>query len=76
MAPAADCHAHVFGPGYAFAPDIPYEPHATQRGTAAQFLAVLDAHGLTHGLLVAAQPYLLRQWVPVGRDRRIGRTPQ
>ena len=58
MPPAADCHAHVFGPGYAFAPDIPYVPHPTQRGTGAQFLAVLDAHGLTHGLLVAAQPYL------------------
>jgi predicted TIM-barrel fold metal-dependent hydrolase len=56
--PAVDSHAHVFGPGHAFAPDIPYVPHATQQGTAAQFRAVLDAHGLTHGLLVAAQPYL------------------
>ena len=56
--PAADCHAHVFGsPEFAFAPDAVYVPHPAQRGTAAQFRAVLDAHGLTHGLLVAAQPY-------------------
>jgi len=58
MAPAVDSHAHVFCPGRAFEPDIPYEPHVTQQGTAAQFGAVLDAHGLSHGLLVAAQPYL------------------
>jgi predicted TIM-barrel fold metal-dependent hydrolase len=58
MAPAVDSHAHVFCPGRPFAPDIPYEPHATQQGTAAQFRSVLDAHGLSHGLLVAAQPYL------------------
>jgi predicted TIM-barrel fold metal-dependent hydrolase len=58
MVPAVDSHAHVLCPGRAFAPDIPYEPHATQQGTAVQFRAVLDAHGLTHGLLVAAQPYL------------------
>ena len=58
MLPAVDAHAHVFGPGYAFAPDIPYVPHPSQQGTAAQFRAVLHAHGLTHGLLVAAQPFL------------------
>jgi predicted TIM-barrel fold metal-dependent hydrolase len=58
MAQAVDSHAHVFCPGHAFAPGIPYEPHPTQQGTAAQFRAVLDAHKLTHGLLVAAQPYL------------------
>lgn len=55
---AADCHAHVFGnAGYAFAADPVYIPEPSQRGTAAGFLAVLDAHGLTHGLLVGAQPY-------------------
>jgi predicted TIM-barrel fold metal-dependent hydrolase len=58
MANAVDSHAHVFGPDYAFAPDAPYEPHPTQRGTAPQFKAVLDAHGFTHALLVGAQPYL------------------
>lgn len=55
--PAVDSHAHVFGAAYAYAPDRLYEPHATQAGTPAQFRAVLDAHGLTHALLVQAQPY-------------------
>ncbi len=60
---AADCHAHVFcDASYAFAAEPVYIPEPSQRGTAAGFLAVLDAHGLTHGLLVAAQPY--------GRDNR------
>jgi predicted TIM-barrel fold metal-dependent hydrolase len=56
--PAADCHAHIFGTGHPFAPNLVYAPHPTQCGTAAQFRAVLDAHGFTHGLLVAAQPYM------------------
>lgn len=55
---AVDSHAHVFGRDYAFAADIPYVPHPSQQGTAAEFQAVLTTHGLTHGLLVAAQPYL------------------
>jgi predicted TIM-barrel fold metal-dependent hydrolase len=55
---AADCHAHVFCCGRrAYAPDATYEPHPSQAGSAARFRAVLDAHGLTHGLLVAAEPY-------------------
>jgi predicted TIM-barrel fold metal-dependent hydrolase len=55
---AADCHAHVFcGRAYPYSPDTVYEPHPSQAGTTAQFLAVLDAHGLTHGLLVGAGPY-------------------
>lgn len=55
---AADCHAHVFGgAAYPFARDAVYVPDASQRGTAKSFLAVLDAHGLSHGLVVAAQPY-------------------
>jgi predicted TIM-barrel fold metal-dependent hydrolase len=55
---ALDSHAHVFCPTHSFAPNIPYTPHPSQQGTAAQFQAVLTSHGLTHGLLVAAQPYL------------------
>jgi predicted TIM-barrel fold metal-dependent hydrolase len=60
---AADCHAHVFcDAAYPFAAQTVYVPDASQRGRVASFLAVLDAHGLTHGLLVGAQPY--------GRDNR------
>jgi predicted TIM-barrel fold metal-dependent hydrolase len=63
MLPAADCHAHVFcGATFPFASNPDYVPAPNQRGTVEQFLAVLDAHGFTHGLLVAAQPY--------GRDNR------
>jgi predicted TIM-barrel fold metal-dependent hydrolase len=55
---AADCHAHVFcGNAYPYSPDTHYQPHPSQAGTAAKFLAVLDAHGMTHGLLVGAGPY-------------------
>ncbi|MSP89656.1 MAG: 2-pyrone-4,6-dicarboxylate hydrolase [Alphaproteobacteria bacterium] len=55
---AVDSHAHVFGgPDHPFARDVVYVPEPSQRGTARDFLAVLDAHGLTHGLAVAAQPY-------------------
>jgi len=55
---AADCHAHVFCRGrLPYAPDATYEPHPSQAGSVARFRAVLDAHDLTHGLLVAAEPY-------------------
>lgn len=60
--PAVDSHAHVFHAAYPYDPDRAYEPHATQAGTAAQLGAVLEAHGLSHALLVQAQPY--------GRDNR------
>lgn len=60
---AADCHAHVFcDKSYPFSPDLHYTPHPSQAGTADKFRAVLDAHGVTHGLLVGAGPY--------GRDNR------
>lgn len=55
---AADCHAHIFGgPQYPFVADPVYLPDTSQRGTVQGFLAVLDAHGFTHGLVVQAQPY-------------------
>jgi len=55
---AADCHAHIFcGAEYAFDTNAVYVPDSSQRGTVQGFLAVLDAHGLTHGLVVGAQPY-------------------
>jgi predicted TIM-barrel fold metal-dependent hydrolase len=55
---AADCHAHIFGGAdYPLAPNLVYRPDPSQMGTVSGFLAVLDAHAFTHGLLVAAQPY-------------------
>lgn len=54
----ADCHAHVFcGDRLPFAEKTIYKPAPCQMGTAEQFLSVLDAHGLTHGLVVGANPY-------------------
>lgn len=56
--PAVDAHAHVFGgPEYPFDPGTNYVPEPSQRGTIAGFRSTLATHGLTHGLLVAAQPY-------------------
>lgn len=55
--PSVDCHAHIFDASRPFAPGITYTPHATQQGTSEQFLAVLDAHGFTHGLLISAGAY-------------------
>jgi predicted TIM-barrel fold metal-dependent hydrolase len=55
---AADCHAHVFCRSrFGYAPDAAYEPHSSQAGTVARFLAVLEAHGLSHGLLVGPEPH-------------------
>jgi predicted TIM-barrel fold metal-dependent hydrolase len=54
---AADCHAHVFCKGHPYSVEALYRPDASQAGTAAKFRSVLDAHGLTHGLLVGAGPY-------------------
>lgn len=55
--PAADCHAHIFCHGSPLAPERTYDPEQSQIGTAVRFLSVLDAHGMTHGLLVQAEPY-------------------
>ena len=55
---AVDAHAHVFcGTDYPFSPDTLYIPHPSQMGTPQKFRAVLDAHGMTHALLVGAGPY-------------------
>ena len=54
----ADCHLHVFcGNRFPLSGDKLYQPHPSQMGTGKDFLAVLDAHGLTHALLVSAGPY-------------------
>src|SRR5574338_355858 len=54
----ADCHAHVFcGDRFPFAEKTIYRPHPSQAGGGPAFLSVLDVHGLTHGLIVGANPY-------------------
>ena len=48
-----DTHAHVIDPGrFAYAPEAKYLPHGQEIGTLDRYLAVLDAHGVSHGLLV------------------------
>ncbi|MGE0800600.1 MAG: amidohydrolase [Lautropia sp.] len=59
---AVDSHVHVLGPGYPFDPATTWKPDPSQMGTVRNFRDVLASHGLTHGLLVGAQPY--------GRDNR------
>lgn len=53
--PAVDTHAHVFLQGLALADTRRHTPDYD--ATLAQYLALLDAHGLTHGVLV--QPSFL-----------------
>ena len=55
---AIDCHAHVFcSADYPYAVNPVYQPQPDRKGTVGNFLATMDAHGLTHGLLIGAQPY-------------------
>ena len=56
MNPAVDSHAHVFDPvRYPLKETGGHMPGRNECGTAEQFLTVLDAHGITHGLLVNPQ---------------------
>ena len=58
----ADCHAHLFGHAYPTVPECDYHPESSQIGTVERFLAVLDAHGLSHALVVEnGEEYLLSQ---------------
>lgn len=58
MPKAIDSHVHVFcGDDFPFAPNRVYTPDPCQAGTAPQLAAVLESHGLSHALLVGAQPY-------------------
>jgi predicted TIM-barrel fold metal-dependent hydrolase len=48
-----DAHCHVFDTArFPFVPDAAYHPAPHESGTAAQFAAVLDAHGVSHAVLV------------------------
>ena len=51
--PAVDCHAHVFDTArFPYAADAAYKPPPPEVGNVNQYQAVLDAHGISHGLLV------------------------
>ena len=52
-----DSHAHIYDPRRDFAEERTHTPHASQIGTVERFLSVLDCHGLSHALVVAAEPY-------------------
>src|SRR5215470_1556602 len=53
-----DCHAHVIDPQrFAFADGAGYRPQPHETGTREAFGAVLDAHGVTHALLVQPSCY-------------------
>jgi predicted TIM-barrel fold metal-dependent hydrolase len=56
---AVDCHAHVIDPArFPFPPDAGgYRPLPHEAGTAGEYLATLDAHGVTHALLVQPSGY-------------------
>jgi predicted TIM-barrel fold metal-dependent hydrolase len=53
MGNGIDSHCHVFDTAqFPYAPDTPYRPPPHEAGTASDLAAVLDAHGLSHALLV------------------------
>jgi predicted TIM-barrel fold metal-dependent hydrolase len=58
MQRAVDSHAHVLSPDHPLAENRLFTPHPSQMGTGKDFLAVLDAHGFSHGLAVGAQCYM------------------
>ena len=54
---AIDCHAHVFVMRTILTRTIRFTTAAEPEGYGRDILATLDAHGLTHGLVIGAQPY-------------------
>src|ERR1700747_1556955 len=53
MGTGVDAHCHVFDTTlFPYSPDAAYKPPPQGAGTAAQLLAGLEAHGLSHALLV------------------------
>jgi predicted TIM-barrel fold metal-dependent hydrolase len=49
----ADCHVHILDPGrFRYRPDTIYQPAPHETATAEHLIAVFDAHGITHGLVV------------------------
>src|SRR5215472_3107624 len=53
MDKGVDSHCHVFDTArFPYSPEAAYRPPEHEAGTAEQFIAVLDAHRLSHALLV------------------------
>jgi len=53
MSAGVDSHCHVFDTTlFPYAPDAAYKPPPQEAGSVDQLAAVLDAHGLSHALLV------------------------
>lgn len=51
--PKIDTHCHVLDPArFPYAPGVAYHPAGQEVGTLAQYLAVMDAYGIAHALLV------------------------
>jgi predicted TIM-barrel fold metal-dependent hydrolase len=51
--PKIDCHVHVLDPvRFPYAPDTHYQPAGQETGTYEQLVALLDAYGTRHALLV------------------------
>src|SRR5438128_3112412 len=84
MADGIDSHCHVFDTArFAYSPDTPYRPPPHEAGTASELVAVLDAHDLSHALLVnptSGYRYDNRCMIAAirgsqGRFKGIGRVP-
>jgi predicted TIM-barrel fold metal-dependent hydrolase len=53
-----DCHAHIIDPvRFPFTGTKGYQPRPDERGTREAFCAVLDAHRISHGVLVQLSGY-------------------
>lgn len=52
--PKIDCHVHIFDPvNFPYRPDTHYRPAGQETGSYEQMMAVFDAYGTRHALLVA-----------------------
>jgi predicted TIM-barrel fold metal-dependent hydrolase len=53
-----DCHAHIIDPvRFPFTEERGYRPRPDERGTREDYCAVLDRHGVAHGVLVQLSGY-------------------
>lgn len=55
--PAVDTHAHIFPPHFPIPSGLGNKPEPQERKTREDYLDVLHAHGMTHGVLVQPSGY-------------------